>query len=167
MNSFSKLIMVTVVFVAAMLPAGAQQDEWIPLCSKCLTPSISSKSGIGTAHAVAEGKVTFKDAQQWCASWEPDNQGCPNEQLDSEKGAVYRISANCPAGRLTSFDGAVYTHTREVWDASDIGQGLPKFRDAKGKIVGRDNASNGLGLAAQWDVLCPARKPDRRGASSR
>ena len=163
MNSLCKSVMVTLVSVAAMLPVGAQQDEWIPLCSKCLAPSISSKSGIGTVHAVAEGKVTLKDAQEWCASWEPDNQACPKEQLDGEKGALYRISANCRAGKLTSFDGSVYTCTGEVWDASDIGQGRPKFRDANGKIVGRDNASNGLGLAGMWDILCPAGKPKRRG----
>jgi len=145
-----------VVLMLALFAAAQQnQGEWISLCSKCLSPSVSSKSGGGTTNAVAQGKVTLKDAQMWCGSWEPDNKACPKEQLDSEKGAVYKISANCPAGKFTSHDGTAYTHTKEVWDASDIGQGRPKFRGADGKIVGRDNASGGLDLAANWELLCP------------
>jgi hypothetical protein len=151
-----QLALVAIVF---LLSAGAQQGEtqWIPMCSKCLTPSISAKSGIGTAHAAAEGKVTLKDAQMWCASWDPDNKACPKEQLDNEKGAAYRISANCPAGKLTSDDGATYTVTAEVWNKDDVGAGQPKLRGPDGKIVGRDDASNGLGLAAQWQLLCPGK----------
>ena len=58
---------------------GAQQDqgEWISLCSKCLSPSVSSKTGAGTTSAVAQGRVTLKDAEMWCGSWEPDNKACP------------------------------------------------------------------------------------------
>jgi hypothetical protein len=144
-----------VVLMFALFAAAQQnQGEWISLCSKCLSPSVSSKSGAGTTNAVAQGKVTLKDAQMWCGSWEPDNKACPKEQLDSEKGAVYKISANCPAGKFTSSDGTVYTRTKEVWDASDIGAGKPKFRDTKGQVVGRDNASGGLDLATNWDLLC-------------
>src|SRR5882757_6781815 len=121
-----------VVLMFALFAAAQQnQGEWISLCSKCLSPSVSSKSGVGTTNAVAQGKVTLKDAQMWCGSWEPDNKACPKEQLDSEKGATYKISANCPAGKFTSSDGTVYTCTKEVWDASDIGAGKPKFRDTK------------------------------------
>ena len=141
------------------LLAGAQQDgDWISLCSKCLSPSVSSKSGIGTTNAAAIGKVTLRDAEMWCGSWEPDNKSCPREQLAGEKGQVYKISANCPAGKLTSTDGAVYTRTNEVWDASDVGAGKVKFRGPDGKIVGRDNASGGLDLATNWELLCPGRK---------
>ena len=145
-----------VVLMMALFAAAQQnQGEWISLCSKCLSPSVSSKSGAGTTNAVAQGKVTLKDAQMWCGSWEPDNKACPKEQLASEKGAVYKISANCPAGTFTSHDGTAYTHTKEIWDASDIGQGRPKFRGVDGKIVGRDNASGGLDLAANWELMCP------------
>jgi len=162
------LLSVLVLFIAS---ASAQQNladetQWIPLCSKCLSPSISSKSGLGTSHAMAAGKVTLKDAQQWCASWEPDNKACPKEQLDGEKGTVYRISANCPAGKLTSYDGSTYTHTKEVWNGEDIGEGQPKFRGADGKIVGRDNASNGLGLAGEWTILCPGNAVTKVGFSA-
>lgn len=142
--------------VALIATAQQNQGEWISLCSKCLSPSVNSKSGAGTTNAVAQGKVTLKDAEMWCGSWQPDDKACAKEQLASEKGKLYRISANCSTGKMTSYDGGVYTHTREVWDASDIGKGRPKFRGADGKIVGRDNASGGLDLAANWDILCGA-----------
>ncbi|SRR6266496_18030 len=144
--------------VLAVTAAAQEQGDWISLCSKCLSPSVSSKAGIGTTNAVAVGKVTIKDAEMWCGSWEPDNKSCPKEQLAGEKGQVYKIAANCPAAKFTSSDGAAYTRTREVWDASDIGAGKPKFRGADGKIVGRDNASGGLDLAANWELLCPGAK---------
>jgi len=144
--------------LVALLAPAQQQGDWISLCNKCLSPSVSSKSGIGTTNAVAQGKVTLKDAQMWCGSWDPDNKGCPKEQLASEKGQVYKISANCPAGKFTSSDGTSYTRTREVWDSSDVGAGKPKFRGADGKIVGRDNASGGLDVAANWELLCPGSK---------
>lgn len=141
-----------------VLLSGAQQDgDWISLCSKCLSPSVSSKSGIGTTNAVAIGKVTLRDAEMWCGSWEPDNKSCPKEQLTSEKGQVYKIAANCPAGKFTSTDGTVYARTNEVWDSSDVGAGKIKFRGPDGKIVGRDNASGGLDLATNWELLCGRR----------
>ncbi len=158
MNASHAILRLVPLVLLLASAVGAQQNAadsslWIPLCSKCLSARVSSKSGFGTANAVAEGKVTLADAKEWCASWEPDSKTCPKEQLDNEKGQVYRISANCTAGKLTSFDGSSYTPAG-VWDASDIGEGRPKFRGVDGKIVGRDNASNGLGLAAQWELLC-------------
>jgi hypothetical protein len=140
--------------LVALLGTAQQNGDWISLCSKCLSPSVSSKSGIGTTNAVVSGKVTLKDAEMWCGSWEPDNKNCPKEQLANEKGQVYKISANCPAGKLTSTDGSVYMRTNQVWDSSDVGAGKPKFRDAQGQIVGRDNASGGLDLATNWELLC-------------
>jgi len=147
-----------VPLVALLAAAQQTQSDWISLCSKCLSPSVSAKSGIGTTNATASGKVTLKDAEMWCGSWEPNNKGCAKEQLANEKGQMYRISANCPAGKFTSTDNRVYTRTNQVWDSSDVGAGKPKFRDAKGQIVGRDNASGGLDLAANWEVLCPGAK---------
>jgi hypothetical protein len=142
-----------------VLLAGAQtQADWISLCSKCLSPSVSSKTGVGTTNAVAVGKITLKDAEMWCGSWEPDNKGCPKQQLTNEKGQMYKISANCPAGKFISTDGSVYTRTNQVWDSTDVGAGRLKFRDGKGQIVGRDNASGGLDIAANWDLLCPGAK---------
>jgi hypothetical protein len=142
------------VLAVALFGMAQEPGDWISLCSKCLSPHVSSISGVGTTNATASGKVTLKDAQMWCGSWEPDNKSCPDQQLLSEKGQIYRVSANCPAGKLTSTDGTAYARTNEHWDASDVGAGEPKFRGPDGKIVGRDNASGGLALAANWSLLC-------------
>src|SRR3954465_549297 len=149
MNAKRTALSIAVLILCLTLVAGAQRKnqiestEWISLCSKCLSPSIASKSGFGTANAVAEGKVTLADAKQWCASWEPDNKACPKEQLTNENGQSYRISANCKAGKLTSVDGSSYTYAG-IWNNNDIGGRRPKFRGSDGKVVGRDNASGGL-----------------------
>src|ERR1041384_557123 len=101
--------------VALCAAAQQTQGDWISLCSKCLSPSVSAKSGVGTTNATASGKVTLKDAEMWCGSWEPDNKACSKQQLANEKGQTYKISANCPAGKFTSTDGSVYTRTNQVW----------------------------------------------------
>ena len=44
---------------AALVGAQQDQGEWISLCSKCLSPSVSSKTGAGTTSAVAQGRVTM------------------------------------------------------------------------------------------------------------
>jgi hypothetical protein len=166
MNLKLRVLSIAVLVVYSAVAAGAQRKsqaestEWISLCSKCLSPSVASKSGFGTANAVAEGKVTLADAKQWCASWEPDSKACPKEQLTNEKDQAYRVSANCKAGKLTSFDGLSYTYAG-VWNNDDIGGGRPKFRGSDGKIVGRDNASGGLTLAANWELLCSTAVPGK------
>src|SRR4051794_1160213 len=96
-GAFMRLLGVLAVLSLPLSGLAQEQGDWISLCSKCLSPSVSSKSGIGTTNATASGKVTLKDAQMWCGSWEPDNKTCPKEQLASEKAQVYKISANCPA----------------------------------------------------------------------
>ena len=48
------------VGLSLAVSAIAGQSEWFSQCGQCLSPSISSKSGIGTAHALAEAKVTHR-----------------------------------------------------------------------------------------------------------
>jgi hypothetical protein len=144
--------------LAALALAGgvahAAQSEWLSLCSKCLSPSVTSKSGIGTAHATAEARITRQDAQDWCANWSPGDKSCVREQLASDEAkTTYRATADCVAGRITPIDGRTYTLAGK-W-TSDIERGRTKWRDATGHIVGADNASNGLGISQQWEVLCP------------
>ncbi|MEO7402002.1 MAG: hypothetical protein ABIV07_14760 [Polaromonas sp.] len=144
----------------ALLMAGAvgsasAESEWLAVCNQCVSPTIFAKSGVGTAHARAEARITRADVQSWCASWQPGDKTCLKNQLAAEDlTKVYRATANCPAGRITPIDGKSYT-LAGVWDGSDIGQGRSKWRDARGKVVGRDNASGGLGISQQWEVLCP------------
>lgn len=56
-------IAATFLVLAAHSAYAAPQQEWLALCSKCLSSTVTSKSGIGTAHAVAEAKITRQGAQ--------------------------------------------------------------------------------------------------------
>ena len=132
-----------------------QETEWISQCGQCLSPHVTSKSGIGTANAVAEGKISRKDAEDWCQNWESQNPlaDCVKDQLANEDPkTVYRITADCSKGRITAVNGEKYTRDG-VW-TDDIGKGRSRFRDSAGKIVGQDEASGGLAIAQQWELLC-------------
>jgi len=148
----------TLVLIAATLFATSSARAQLAECSKCPSPTVTAKSGLGTANAVIEGKLTLQDAKDWCANWEPGSNpdACAQEQVTQDKGAIYRTSANCLTGHLLALNGSSYA-LAGVW-ADDIGKGRTKWRDSAGKIVGQDNASNGLGLANQWEYLCPNSK---------
>jgi hypothetical protein len=144
-----------VAAVSAGAALAAAQEEWLSLGSKYWAPTVTSKSGIGTDHATAEAKVTRKEIEGWCANWTPEDKNCVRQTLASDDAKkTYRASADCTRGRITPVDGMTYT-LAGTWDNSDIGAGQTRWRDASGKIVGRDNASNGLGISQQWEVLCP------------
>ncbi len=145
------------VCVAAMLlcTGTIATAEWLALCSKCASPSIFSLTGPDTANAVAQARMTRGEIEGWCANWQPGDTSCVKQGLlEHDLKKVYRASADCTAGRITAVDGNSY-QLAGVWDNSDIGGGRSKWRDAQGKIVGRDNASGGLGISQQWEVLCP------------
>jgi hypothetical protein len=144
----------------------AQQLEWLCMGSKELNPIVFRKSGIGTANAVAEARITRQAAEGHCQNWEPrDVAGCVQREMAGEQGKVYRATADCQAGRITTADGGTYT-LAGVWDNRDIGGGRTRWRDASGQIVGRDNASGGLCISQQWEVLCPGPPPVQRGAAA-
>jgi hypothetical protein len=142
--------------LALALSAGAAAaQDWLALCSRCLSPTVHTKTGIGTANAVAIARITREAAEGWCGNWQPGDANCVREQMASpEAQKDHRASADCPAGRITAVDGNTYRRDG-VWPRGDIGAGRARFRDASGRIVGRDNASGGLGIAQQWELLCP------------
>jgi hypothetical protein len=143
------------VFLACGATALAQSGEWLSRGAKGWAPTVTKKSGIGTSHAVAEAKATRADIQGWCENWSPDDAGCVARTMsEPDVGKTFRATADCLAGTITTIDGGAYT-LAGVWDASDIGEGRTKWKDASGAIVGRDNASGGLGISQQWEVLCP------------
>lgn len=146
---------------------------WLALCSKCVSPTIFSLTGADTATAVAQARITRAEIEGWCANWQPGDAACVTRGLqEHDLHKVYRASADCVAGRITAVDGNTY-QLAGAWDNSDIGAGRSKWRDAMGKTVGRDNASGGLGISQQWEVLCPsagkrrglAKSPDAAAAA--
>ncbi len=141
---------------AMMLCSGTfATAEWLALCSKCASPTVFSLTGPDTANAVAQARMTREEIQGWCDNWQPGNPTCVKQGLlEHDLNKVYRASADCKAGRIAAVDGSTY-QLAGVWDNRDIGVGRSKWRDAQGKIVGRDNASGGLGISQQWEVLCP------------
>lgn len=155
--------------VAASVSAGvaASQHEWLSLGAKHWAPTVISKSGIGTANAVAEARATRQAIEGWCANWSPGDKDCVHRELATpEAKKTWRAAADCQAGRITAVDGHTYALAGR-WDHKDIGGGRTRWRDASGRIVGRDNASGGLGLSQQWELLCPeSRKPTAKAAGA-
>jgi len=164
-------------FLAAFLSsAGTAQSaaaEYMPVCNhpRCLNPQVTSKSGIGTANATVEAKVTPEGAEKWCAANKPRDKFCPKEEVKmggTGARSLYRASADCVAGRMNAIDGNVYTYAG-VWPEGP-GKGRPRFSssnarfpakkwdetgvefDGGGSITGWGGGSPNL--AAQWEVLC-------------
>jgi hypothetical protein len=154
-------------------PAVAADNESMPICTlpKCLNPRVTAKSGISTANATVEAKVTPDDAAKWCATYKPKDKLCTQEQVRSGWIGfknLYRASADCVAGRMTAIDGNQYTYAG-VWEDGP-GKGRPKFTtmnrqfphtkwDETGVQIHPSGSITGWGggspnLAAQWEVLC-------------
>jgi hypothetical protein len=127
----------------------------LAVCSKCASPTVFAVSGLGTANALAQARYTRQEFQAWCDNWTPDDRSCLRAQLaEHDLTKVYKASADCTRGRITPIDGGTYSYAG-VWSNDDIGGGRSRWRDPQGQIVGRDNASGGLGIAQQWELLCP------------
>lgn len=110
--------------------------------------------------------MTREELKGWCENESPGSvDACLREQLAENGNKVYRASADCTAGRITTIEEKTYT-LAGLWDDSDIGGGRTKWRDVGGQIVGRDNASNGLAISQQWEVLCPGPPPVGRATAA-
>ncbi len=144
--------------LAGFAALAAPAHDWLAVCSKCMSPTVIELTGAGTANAQARARITQAEVKGWCEQWQPGDASCVRQNLNSSEAKQdYRASANCPAGQLTAVDGQRYT-LAGVWPGGDIGAGRVRFRDAGGRIVDRSNAANGLGLAQNWEVLCPGIK---------
>jgi len=101
MNVATKRATIAVVALLFTAPAAAA-DEWLSLGNQQWAPTVTSKSGIGTANAVAEAKVTRKELEGWCANWSPGDKGCVARELaNPDTKLTYRASADCTQGRIT------------------------------------------------------------------
>ena len=146
--SVASLAMLSVTgFLAAFLSyadtAQGAGAEYMPVCNhpRCLNPQVTSKSGIGTANATVEAKVTAEGAEKWCAANKPRYKYCAKDEVQGGgTGAktLYRASADCVAGRMTAIDGNTYTYAG-VWPDGP-GKGRPRF-----------NTSNPRFPSKKWD----------------
>lgn len=75
------------------------------------------------------------------------------QQMKEASRDTYRASVDCTRGTLHAIDGGDFM-LAGVWPGG-IGKGRTRWRGKDGQIVGSDNASGGLSLAQQWEVLCP------------
>ncbi len=151
-----KAVLLGCLLTVAAGAAQTHSSEWLSLCSKCLSPTVTSKSGIGTAHATAEARITRDDVESWCDNWSPGDPTCVKAQLaETNLNKIYRANADCLHGTIKTVAGTSYT-LAGVW-TSGVGKGRTRWKGADGKIVGQDNASGGLAISQQWEVLCPAK----------
>lgn len=145
--------------------AQVQKTESLPLCGKCQMPTVFSKSGIGTAHAVAKAHVTYQDAKQYCAQWSmEDHPNCDKqakETLEEEQGKIYTATADCVHGKMTDANGENFIY-EGLWPKNDrYLAGKTRWRwgpgsDADtGKIVGEDGPTNAFMVSATAEILCP------------
>jgi hypothetical protein len=168
--------------VIAAANAGA---EFMPVCPMptCLSPQVTAKSGIGTANAMIEAKVSPEAAEKWCAIHKPRYKYCVKDEVKmggTGNKSLYRASADCVAGRMTPIDGNTYTYIG-VWEDGP-GKGRPKFTttnrrfpstkwDETGIETHPDGSITGWGggspnLAAQWEVLCAGAPAPKVAAAS-
>ncbi len=125
-------------FRAHPATAPTQKAEWLPLCGKCQTPTVFSKSGIGTANAIAKARVTYQDAKQYCEQWSiEDHPNCDRqakETLQEENGKIYTATADCVHGKMTDANGENFTYA-DLWPKSDrYLAGKTRWRGALGPM---------------------------------
>jgi len=158
---------------APVIAADNAGAEFMPICPMptCLSPQVTTKSGIGTANAMIEAKVSPEAAEKWCAIHKPRYKYCVKDEVKMGRTgnkSLYRASADCVAGRMTPIDGNTYTYIG-VWEDGP-GKGRPKFTTTNGQFphtkwdetgvrLHPDGTITGWGggspnLAAQWEVLC-------------
>jgi hypothetical protein len=149
---------------------------------------VASKSGVGSANATAEAKVTAEDAKAWCAKWNPRYPQCAEDQIAQGgtgggakfRSPTYTASANCATGELKAVDGRAYKYTGTWPDGP--GAGRPRFEPAPGGSPrpfaqqGAAQVENGSttiyqlalepnageSLAIQWNLLCAGAAPPSR-----
>lgn len=150
-----------VLAVAVLIPSAALAGDILSIGSKAPGADVYRSSGFNTAKAVAAARVTRQAVTENCEQYGFDVASCVagSDLIGHETSA----SADCTMGKLVS-DGKRYS-SDGVW-TSGIGEGQVRFRGSDGKVVGQDNASDGLGLAQRWETLCPSSPTGPRAESA-
>jgi hypothetical protein len=135
-------------------------DEF-PLSSKGCQATVTRIEGQNTSKALAVGKVTPENANEYC---ERDPGGetikyggkltkdqCIQKVLKEEKGKLYSASADCPRKTITTSWGETYS----VAGRDQFGQYA--WRNVRtGEILNGSNASGAPIVGEQFKMLCPA-----------
>lgn len=122
------------------------------------SPTIFAKTGVGTANAVAEARVSAQRLRAHCteeAQYYTSVDECVRQMQPEYGNKVFRATADCTIGRITTSGEQTYT-LDGLWDNTDIGGGRTRWRDAEGNVAERDLINNGLHVSDQWETLCPA-----------
>ena len=150
-------------FLSSVAHAGAQAKPaapagWLaPGVREEPAPTIVSLKGAGTANAVAEARMTaqaLKDHCQENASQYPSAAACLKQMQTNFGNKIFRATADCTAGRITTSAELSYT-LDGVWPANSDGAGRTRWRDSDNNIVAPNLFDNGLYISQQWETLCP------------
>ena len=117
------------------------------------TPPITSLKGVGTANAVAEARMTQKALTEFCsanAQYYKSMADCVAQFANK----VYRATADCTAGRITTSSELTYT-LDGLWGKDSNGAGRTRWKNSSGSVVAPDLINNGLHVSQQWETLCP------------
>src|SRR5688572_25925767 len=117
------------------------------------SPAITSLKGAGTANAVAEARMTQKVLAEFCsanAQYYKSLADCVAQFANK----VFRATADCTAGRITTSSELTYT-LDGIWGKDSDGVGRTRWKDSSGSVVQPDLVNNGLHISQQWETLCP------------
>jgi hypothetical protein len=117
------------------------------------TPSITSITGVGTANAVAEARVTQKVLTEFCSA-NKQYYSSLKHCADTFGNKTFRASADCTTGRITTTSELKYT-LDGVWGKDSDGSGRTRWKDSSGSVVAPNLVDNGLHISQQWEKLCP------------
>jgi hypothetical protein len=118
------------------------------------SPAITSLKGVGTANAVAEARMTQQVLSEFCsanAQHYTSRAHCV-ETVGGNK--IFRASADCTAGRITTTADLKYT-LDGMWGKDSDGAGRTRWKNDAGSIVAPNLFDNGLHISQQWETLCP------------
>jgi hypothetical protein len=121
------------------------------------SPVITALKGVGTANAVAEARMTQQVLAEFCSAngqYYKSMKDCVSTKQGQFGNKVFRASADCTAGRITTSGDATYT-LDGIWPKDDDGAGRTRWKDASGSVVAPDLINNGLHISQQWETLCP------------
>jgi hypothetical protein len=117
------------------------------------SPAITSLKGVGTANAVAEARMTPQILKEFCSTnsqYYKSMAQCAG-QFENK---IYRATADCTAGKITTTSELTYT-LDGIWPKDSDGSGRTRWKDSDGSVVAPDLVNNGLHISQQWETLCP------------